>query len=196
MNGSCVRLLPLQWPRAADIARLRSGRIVAAFAECACRSDESAGRYTTSKPISATYGRRASQSAKVPCLPGSRAVERGKNSYQELKRARTGSTTKHEFAAEIGREAAVGITQHRLRAKARQSRASRFASTDHPRREELRLLSCSSVASDALTPAPLPSPIRFCPDQVIDRRIASSPQCASADLSARFRSDPPTRSSV
>src|SRR5215469_8295470 len=50
------------------------------------------GRYTTLKPIPAMEGSQRSQSANVPCAPGFAAVERGKNSYHELKRARTGST--------------------------------------------------------------------------------------------------------
>ena len=47
----------------------------------------------TSKPIRATYGSHASQSLKVPCCPAMGDVDLGKNSYHELKRARTGSTT-------------------------------------------------------------------------------------------------------
>ena len=49
------------------------------------------GRYTTSNPSSPTYGSILSASRKVPCRFGSVEVERGKNSYQELKTARSRS---------------------------------------------------------------------------------------------------------
>jgi hypothetical protein len=50
------------------------------------------GRYTTLKPIDAMSSRRSSTSTKVPCFPGVAPAERGKSSYQELKRARSRST--------------------------------------------------------------------------------------------------------
>ncbi|MDT4861140.1 hypothetical protein FQZ97_957320 [compost metagenome] len=49
------------------------------------------GKYSTSKPMAAMAGRRASTSLKVPCTPGAGPVERGKSSYQVLKRARSRS---------------------------------------------------------------------------------------------------------
>src|SRR5437588_12226851 len=51
------------------------------------------GRYSTSKPAPATYGRRRSTSASVPWRPGSSDAEHGNVSYQALKRARGRSTT-------------------------------------------------------------------------------------------------------
>src|SRR3989304_3567946 len=42
--------------------------------------------------MSATYGRRAITSLKVPCRPGTGEAERGNSSYQVENRARAGST--------------------------------------------------------------------------------------------------------
>jgi hypothetical protein len=50
------------------------------------------GRYSTSNPSPATYGRRSMTSASVPWRAVPSTVERGNSSYHALKRARSGST--------------------------------------------------------------------------------------------------------
>src|SRR5438128_1250271 len=49
------------------------------------------GKYTMSKPIDAAYSSRAMLVRNVPCSPRA-PVDRGKNSYQALNCASTGST--------------------------------------------------------------------------------------------------------
>ncbi len=51
------------------------------------------GRYSTSKPIPATYARRAFAVANVPCAAVAPTAERGKNSYHDEQRASGRSTT-------------------------------------------------------------------------------------------------------
>ncbi len=51
------------------------------------------GRYSTSNPISATYGSLAMVSRRVPGRAGSGLVDRGNSSYHAPNRARSRSTT-------------------------------------------------------------------------------------------------------